>query len=93
MQKHNFYLYFRLIGGEQRQIFIKTLQGKTMTVNVNDEDTIESIKQKILDKEGIPIEQQRLVFNGKQLEDDQTVGGYNLENNSNIHLVLRLKGG
>ena len=81
----------QLLGG--KQIFIKTLQGKSITLSISDEDTIESIKQKIFEKEGIPIEQQRLVFNGKQLEDNQTINSYGIEENSSIHLVLRLRGG
>lgn len=79
--------------GSTKQIFIKTLQGKTLTIDVSDTDTIQSIKNKIFDKEGIPIDQQRLVFNGKQLEDNQTIADYNIQADSNIHLVLRLRGG
>jgi len=76
-----------------KQIFIKTLQGKTITMDVNDSDTIGAIKHRIFEKEGIPVDQQRLVFNGKQLEDAQTISSYGIEADSNIHLVLRLKGG
>jgi ubiquitin len=83
-------------GGGTKQILIKTLQGKTMTMDVSDSDTIQSVKNRIHEKEGIPVDQQRLVFNGKQLEDDKTVSDYNISadgNASTIHLVLRLKGG
>jgi len=76
-----------------KQIFIKTLQGKTITINVKDSDKIESIKQQIFIKEDIPVDQQRLVFNGKQLEDGSTVAEYNIDTESTIHLVLRLRGG
>lgn len=82
-------------GGEggTKQIFIKTLQGKTMTLDVADTDTIASVKQKIFEKENIPQDQQRLVFNGKQLEDNMTINDYNIQADANIHLVLRLRGG
>lgn len=76
-----------------KQIYIKTLQGKNITLEVNDDDTIESIKKKITDIEGIPQDQQRLVFNGKQLEDANTLKDYNIDADSTIHLVLRLRGG
>jgi ubiquitin len=76
-----------------KQIFIKTLQGKSITLTVSDTDTIDSIKKKLNEKEGIPPDQQRLVFNGKQLEDANTIQDYGIQADSSIHLVLRLRGG
>ena len=79
--------------GSKKQIFIKTLQGKNITLEVGDNDTIDSIKAKIFEKEGIPVDHQRLVFNGKQLEDGNTIADYQIGPDSSIHLVLRLRGG
>ena len=73
-------------------VFVKTLTGETITLDVNMDDSIENCKQKIQGKVGIPPDQQRLILAGRQLEDGRTLADYEVVNGSTFHLVLRLRG-
>mmetsp|Transcript_20496 Transcript_20496/g.30027 ORF Transcript_20496/g.30027 Transcript_20496/m.30027 type:complete len:124 (+) Transcript_20496:128-499(+) len=75
------------------QLFVKTLTGKTVSIEVEEGESIEEVKAKIAEKEGIPAEQQRLIFGGQQLQDAKTLQDYDVGDDSTLHLVLRLRGG
>jgi len=75
------------------QLFVKTLTGKTVSIEVEEGESIEDVKAKIAEKEGIPPEQQRLIFGGQQLQDAKTLDDYDVGDDSTLHLVLRLRGG
>ena len=75
------------------QLFVKTLTGKTVSIEVEEGESIEDVKAKIAEKEGIPPEQQRLIFGGQQLQDAKTLDDYNVGDDATLHLVLRLRGG
>ena len=85
------HLVLRLRGG--MQLFVKTLTGKTVSIEVEEGESIEDVKAKIAEKEGIPPEQQRLIFGGQQLQDAKTLDDYDVGDDSTLHLVLRLRGG
>ncbi len=79
--------------GDGFNIYIKTLTGITYTIVVTEDELVEDLKEKIQDKEGIPADQQRLIFTGQQLEDGKTIGDYHIPEESTLYLVLRLRGG
>eukprot|EP00308_Calcidiscus_leptoporus_P003341 CAMPEP_0119362214 /NCGR_PEP_ID=MMETSP1334-20130426/9337_1 /TAXON_ID=127549 /ORGANISM="Calcidiscus leptoporus, Strain RCC1130" /LENGTH=97 /DNA_ID=CAMNT_0007377395 /DNA_START=96 /DNA_END=389 /DNA_ORIENTATION=+ len=92
-QAISFVLPFCVIFSAQMQVKVKTLTGKEIEIDIETDDTIARIKERVEEKEGIPPPQQRLIFGGKQMTDDKKASEYNIEGGSVLHLVLALRGG
>ena len=75
------------------KVFVAMLSGRSITIEVDSSDTVANIKAKVQDREGVRPEDQRLLFHGKQLEDEYTLQDYQVMNSSTLHLVMRLRGG
>jgi len=75
------------------QLFVKSLQGTTFTIDADPSDTITTLKEKIAQKHNLPAGEQRLVYSGKQLEESRTLSDYNLQSGATLHMLMRLVGG
>ena len=75
------------------QIFVKTLTGRTVSLIVEEEESIKVVKEKLKEKEGVPVDEQRLIYGGQELKNDRTLKDYGIDREATLHFVLRLPGG